>query len=149
MATYSSTAYTNVNPVPTHGPNGNMKVLGPFTVTCTAAPSTSDTINFGYAPKGFTVLGVGMYATDMDTNGSPALTLNVGDSGDADRLIAASTIAQTGASSYTSLVASTGVAYQYTTKTLITGVANANAATGAAGTIILWLIGVQADSSTS
>lgn len=148
MATYSATDYL-YKPVPTHGPNGNLKVLGPWSVSCTAAPSTSDTLNFGYAPKGFTVLGVGLYATDMDTSGSPTLTLNIGDAGDADRLVAASNVGQTGTASYTSLVASTGVAYQYTSKTLITGVANANATTGAAGTVTFWIIGVQADSTTS
>lgn len=148
MATYSAVDYL-IKPIPTHGQAGNMKVLGPWVVTCTAAPATTDTLNFGYAPKGFTVLGIGAYATDMDTSGSPTLTLNIGDSGDADRLIAATTIGQTGTSSYTSLVASTGVAYQYTAKTLITGVANANATTGAAGTMTVWLIGVQADSTTS
>jgi hypothetical protein len=126
-----------------------MKVLGPFVVTCTAAPSTSDTLNFGYAAKGFTVLGVGVYATDMDTNGTPTLTINIGDSGSAARLVSATTIAQTGAASFTSLVASTGFAYQYTAKTLITGVAANNAATGAAGTITLYVYGIQADSTTS
>lgn len=148
MATYSATDYL-YKPVQTHGLSGNLKVLGPWTVTCTSAPSTADTLNFGYAPKGFTVLGVGLYASDMDTSGSPTLTLNIGDSGDADRLIAASNVGQTGTASYTSLVASTGVAYQYTAKTLITGVANANATTGAAGTVMVWLLGVQADSTTS
>lgn len=74
----------------------------------------------------------------MDTGGSPSLTLNIGDSGDADRLFAASTVGQAGTLS--SALATTGAGYQYTSKTLITGVANANAATGAAGTVNLTVL---------
>ena len=134
MATYSSSAYSNVSPIASHGVAQNCKVAF-FTVSCTAAPSTSDTINFGYLPANARVLLAVLESTDMDTNGSPTLTLNVGDSGDADRLFAASTVGQAGTLS--TALATTGAGYQYTSKTLITGVANANAATGAAGTLYL------------
>lgn len=134
MATYSSSAYTNASPIASHGPAQSVKVAY-FEVSCTAAPSTSDTINFGYLPANARVLLAVLESTDMDTGGSPSLTINVGDSGDADRLFAASTVGQTGALS--TAIATTGAAYKYTSKTLITGVANANAATGAAGTLYL------------
>jgi hypothetical protein len=144
MATYSATNYLTT-PVATHGLSNNLKAFY-FEVACAAAPSTSDTINFGYVPKGFRLLHATIEATDMDTGG-PTLTLNVGDSGDADRIFAASTVGGTGTLS--SAIATTGFAYKYTDKTLITGVAAANATTGAAGTIILALFGIQEDATTS
>lgn len=144
MATYSAVDYLT-KPVPTHGLANNLKAFY-FEVACTAAPSTSDTINFGYVPKNFRLLHATIEATDMDTGG-PTLTLNVGDSGDADRIFAASTVGGTGTQS--SAIATTGFGYKYTDKTLITGVANANATTGAAGTIFLALFGIQEDATTS
>jgi hypothetical protein len=144
MATYSATNYLTT-PVVTHGLANNMKAFY-FEVACAAAPSTSDTINFGYVPKGFRLLHATIEATDMDTGG-PTLTLNVGDSGDADRIFAASTVGGTGTLS--SAIATTGFGYKYTDKTLITGVAAANATTGAAGTILVALFGIQEDATTS
>lgn len=133
MATYSATNYLT-KPVPSHGLAGDLKAAY-FEVSCTAAPSTSDTINFGYLPAGARVVLAVLESTDMDTGGSPSLTINVGDSGDADRLFAASTVGQAGTLS--TAIAVTGAGYSYTSETLITGVANANAATGAAGTLYL------------
>lgn len=144
MATYSAVDYLT-KPVPTHGLANNLKAFY-FEVSCTAAPSTSDTINFGYVPKNFRLLHATIEATDMDTGG-PTLTLNVGDSGDADRIFAASTVGGTGTNS--SAIATTAFGYKYTDKTLITGVAAANATTGAAGTIYLALFGIQEDATTS
>lgn len=144
MATYSAVDYLT-KPVPTHGQANNLKAFY-FEVSCTAAPSTADSINFGYVPKNFRLLHATLEATDMDTGG-PTLTLNVGDSGDADRIFAASTVGGTGTLS--SAIATTGFGYKYTDKTLITGVAAANATTGAAGTIILALFGIQEDATTS
>lgn len=134
MATYSSAAYSGVYPVASFGPAGSVKVAR-ASVSCTAAPSTSDTINFFYLPKNARVHLAVLESTDMDTNGSPTLTINVGDSGDADRYFAASTVGQAGTLS--SAIATTGGDYITTDKTLITGVAANNAATGAAGTLYL------------
>jgi hypothetical protein len=134
MATYSSSDYTNNVPEVTHGFAGNLK-CGRWTVTCTAAPSTSDTLNFGYLPAGARVVLAVLEASDMDTNGSPALTLNIGDSGSAARLFSASTVGQAGTLS--TAIAVAGANASFTTRTLITGVAAVNAATGAAGTIDL------------
>src|SRR5690242_13203004 len=113
MATYNSSAVSNSAAALHHGPAGNAKIAT-ATVSCTAAPSTSDTINFFDLPAGARVHMAVLYATDMDTNGSPTLTLNVGDSGDADRLFAASTVGQAGTAS--SAVAVTGVGNLYTSK---------------------------------
>lgn len=133
MATYSATNYAR-KPVVSHGLAGDLKAAF-FEVSCTAAPTTSDTINFGYLPAGARVISAVLESTDMDTNGTPTLAINVGDSGDADRLFAASTVGQAGTAS--TAVAVTGSGYKYDNETLITGVASANAATGAAGTLYL------------
>lgn len=145
MATYSSSAYTNKNPVPTHGVAGNVKAEF-WTVTCAAAPATTDTINFGYLPKNARILSMTLEATDMDTGG-PTLTLNVGDAGSATRYFSASTVAQAGTAAVATAV--TGLGYLTTDKTLITGVAQANATTPAAGTIYLTVMYMVEDAATS
>lgn len=133
MATYSAPDFDK-KPTPGHGLAANVKVAR-ATVACSSAPSTSDTLNFFYLPAGARVHLAVLEATDMDTSGSPSLTLNIGDSGDADRLFAASNVAQTGTLSQA--IATTGADHLYTDKTLITGTAAANAATGAAGSVTL------------
>lgn len=134
MATYSSSVYSANKPAPHHGLASNVKVLT-ATVSCTAAPSTSDTLNFFTMPKNSKVHYAALYATDMDTNGTPTIALNIGDSGSASRLFAASTVAQAGTLSQA--FATTAVGYQYTADTVITGTASSNAATGAAGSVTL------------
>lgn len=133
MATYSATNYDK-KPALSHGLSGNVKAARAV-VSCTSAPSTSDTLNFFYLPAGARVHLAVLEASDMDTDGTPTITLNIGDSGDADRLFAASTVAQAGTLS--TAIATAGADYQYTSETLITGVAAANATAGAAGTVTL------------
>lgn len=89
-------------------------------------------------PSGAKILGAGMLATDLDTNGTPLITLQLGDAGDVDRLIAASTIAQTGTATQT--LAATGIGYTYTADTMINVTVSAAAATGAAGTITAYVM---------
>lgn len=134
MATYNSTNYANKTGVAAGGPAGNCLVAY-AEVACTASPATTDTINFFYLPAGARVLSMTLESTDMDTNAAPALTLNVGDSGSATRFFSGSTVGQAGTASVASAV--TGLHYKTTAKTLITGVAGVNAATGAAGTLYL------------
>ncbi|SLK03749.1 hypothetical protein [Novosphingobium mathurense] len=144
MATYSATDYDKV-PVPSHGLANNCKALF-FEVACSAAPATTDTINFGYVPAGARVVMAVLESTDMDTNGAPTLTIDVGDASDTNRIFAASTVGQAGTLS--TAIATAGAGYSYTDKTLITGVAAANAATGAAGTLYLTLFYVVEGSAS-
>lgn len=134
MATYRSSSVTDRQAVAGPGIAGSCKVAH-FTVACTAAPSTADTIEFGYVPAGARIVFAVLEATDMDTNVAPTLTLNIGDSGDVDRLFAVSTVGQAGTLS--SAIATAGNGYEYPAQTLITGVAGTNATTGAAGTVSL------------
>lgn len=146
MATYSSSAYTNKTPFSTHGVAGNLKTAY-ASITCTAAPSTSDTLNFFYLPANARVHSAVLKSSDMDTNGSPAITLNIGDSGSAARYFSASTAAQAG--TVDSTMAAAGRFYKTTARTLVTGVAQANAATGAAGTLELSITYAVEDAATS
>lgn len=134
MATYNSTAYSGVSPFASHGLAGNVKAAY-FEVATTAALTTSDVINFGYLPANARVLSMTLEATDIDTNASPTIALNVGDSGSATRFFSASTVGQAGTASVASAVS--GLHYKTTDKTLIVGAPSANAATGVAGTIYL------------
>lgn len=144
MATYSA---TDVNaPEVGHGLGGNMKVIY-REVTVTAALTTDDVLQFGYAPKGFLVLGGMLEASDLDTSASPAITLNVGDSGDADRLWAGATVGQAGTAA--AMTVATGVLYEYTADTLITGGVAVAPGTGASGTIRMAVYGLLRDSATS
>ena len=110
-----------------------------YSITATSAFANGDVLNFGVAPKGFRVISGTLESTDIDTNGSPTVTINIGDSGDADRFFAAATVGQAGG--VTSTMAATGTNYQFTDDTLITGAFAAGPATGATGTITVTLTG--------
>jgi hypothetical protein len=137
MATYNSPLVSGNVPIKSHGLSGTVKVMS-ATVTCAASPATTDTLNFFTMPKNSTVHFAVLKASDMDTNGSPALALNVGDAGSASRLFSASTVGQAGTES--SAIAAGGEEYTYTADTMITGTASTNAATGAAGTVTLTVL---------
>lgn len=145
MATYNSPDVANNVPTSTHGLAGNVKVKRTV-VTCTASPATTDTLNFFDLPAGARIHYALLQSSDMDSNGSPTLTLNVGYTGSAAALFSASTVGQAG-----TLAAETSVTAQdllLTTKTRITGTAQANAATGVAGTVtltVLYSVEGQAD----
>lgn len=119
-----------------HGLGGNVKVaygVMAFTGTIT----TADTGTIVNLPVGAVVLGATLESDDLDTGGSPAITLNVGDAGDADRYFAASTVAQAGTAS--SAPAVTGIFYTVTgtSDTAVTVTVANNAATSAAGSVRL------------
>lgn len=110
-------------------------------VTSVAVPSTlstSDSVELFYLPKNAIVIGGFLKSTDLDTNVSPTVTINVGDSGSAGRFFSASTVGQAGG--VTTTLATGGVAYQTTAKkTLVKLSLGANAATPAAGTVTVGL----------
>jgi hypothetical protein len=108
------------------------------TIATTAALTTSDVFEFGLLPRGATIVGGFLEATDLDTGGSPTLTINIGDAGDADRYFAASTVGQAGTAS--TALAVSGLGFTTTAETLVTGAPAANAATGVAGSITLVLL---------
>lgn len=144
MGTYRATDY-NATEVG-HGLGGSLKVIY-REVTATAALTTDDVLQFGYAPKGFRVIGGMLEADDLDTSASPAITLNIGDAGSAARFYSASTVGQAGTAG--AAAATAGIFYKFTEDTLILGAVGTGPGTGASGSVRLALYGVLEDSATS
>lgn len=116
-----------------------MKTLGGALAILATDLALNRTTALFVVPKGFVATGVYLAATDMDTNGSPTIALKLGDAGDDDRFVAASTIAQAGGS--TTTLASTGLYYEFTQDTEIVLTASTAAATAVAGTVTAYLTG--------
>lgn len=102
------------------------------TVTLSSAAANGDTASFFYLPNASTVIEAILSSTDIDTNGTPTATIDLGDAGDADRYIAASTIGRAGG--VDRLGAHAGFLYEQTADTLLKATIN-NPATGATGTL--------------
>lgn len=127
---------------PQVGPEGFARVHKTYgrTVALAAADLvTGNTVGAFMVPKGFVATSIIAVASDMDSNGSPALTLSVGDSGSGTRFLNASTIGQTGAT--TSTIASTGLLYEFTADTEILVTTTLQPGTAVAGTLDLRLQG--------
>ena len=137
MATYNSTNIASKTGVASVAAAGVVHCAYAEVVT-TAALTTSDTLNFFDLPPNARVISATLEATDLDTNGAPTLTLNIGDSGSATRYFSASTVGQAGTAAAASAVA--GLHYKTTAKTRIVGVPAANAATGVAGSVYLSIL---------
>jgi hypothetical protein len=106
-------------------------------MTTAMLDNANDDVGLLYVPKGAIILEAGLAATDMDTNGSPALAIDIGDSGDEDRLFAASTVGQAGTASF--VMAATGFLYKYTSRTQLRAYIQTAAGTAAAGTLKFWV----------
>jgi hypothetical protein len=61
------------------GGTGHSKPLAALSLSSPADLATGNTVTLFRVPKGFTVTGFRVDATDMDTNGTPTITLSVGD----------------------------------------------------------------------
>lgn len=118
---------------PGHGFGGNMKVSY-GSVAFTGSITTADSATILNLPAGAIVVGGFIEADDLDTGGSPSITLNVGDAGDADRYFAASTVAQAGTAGTALAVAGLGYTVE-AANTAVTIAVAANAATSAAGSV--------------
>lgn len=102
-------------------------------MTTAMLDNANDDVGLFYVPAGAVITSATISATDMDTNGSPALAIDIGDSADEDRIFAASTVGQ--AATLSSAMARTGHLYKYTTQTQIRAYIQTAAATAAAGTL--------------
>lgn len=140
MANTNASLYTSQNngtkPLPALGLAKS--VYGFVSKVALAAAGLNDTINFGYMPAGATIVEARLISDDLDSNGSPLITIDVGDAGLATRLFSASTCAQAGTADGRCQTAALG--YQYTAKTIITGLIHAAAATFAAGSLTLIIL---------
>ena len=117
------------------GPGYHRQVVTDFvslSLATTMIDNANDDVGLLYVPAGAIIISATLSATDMDS-GTPALAIDVGDSGDEDRLFAASTVGGTGV--LTTALARTGHLYQYTTKTQLRAYIQTAAATAVAGTL--------------
>ncbi len=134
MATYTTSQSTAAGKVYASGvAREKISLAAIVAVTTAMIDNTNDSVGLFYAPKGFVVTGIRVGATDMDTNVTPTLAFDIGDSGSQNRLMAASAVGQAG--TWSSAMARTGFLYKYTAKTLISAYVQAVSATGAAGTL--------------
>ncbi|HEY5106591.1 MAG TPA: hypothetical protein VII73_07445 [Caulobacteraceae bacterium] len=143
MATWSSSLYNNKTPAGTgHGPYQLTQHLH-ATVSVPATLAANDVLNFGYLPNNAIVASMVLKAaTQLDSNGSPTLSIDMGVVGTAQLFKAAiTTVGRTAGASAdigTGLAAA-GYLYKNTSgaKQLVIGTVHAAAATAVAGTLEL------------
>jgi hypothetical protein len=133
-------AYTNATPVVSPGHARKMTAIGGAIPLLTTDLTLNRTTGLFVAPAGFTVVGHAGYVTDLDTNGTPLLSIVIGDATDNDRFLTASTAGRTGGD-VGALALVTGLNFRFTADTEIVLTATAAAATAAAGTLTYFLFG--------
>jgi hypothetical protein len=128
------------NPVASRGMANTLVCVAGSVAVGTAGLALNAVTPLVRVPKGFTVIHATLEATDMDTNGTPLLTLAVGDATVNNRILTGLTIGRTGGIS--SAIDAAGHQFRYAEETTINLTATAAAATAAAGTVQLSLFGV-------
>lgn len=118
---------------------GLMALGDTFSIT-TGMLALNKTTDLLKVPAGFTLTGLIVIPSDMDTNGTPTLVLAIGDSGSATRVLSGFTGAQSGTANL-SAVNPANILYQWTTETTLFMTATTAAATAVAGTLTVLLIG--------
>jgi len=116
-------------------PTGAIHVIR--TIAIASAPTINDVWQVVDLPPGAIVTGVTLDSDRLDTNGSPTLTLDVGDASAAQRFIAASTNAQTATTAPQTINVKGVLGYTYAARTTIQVLVHAVAATFAAGSVRL------------
>lgn len=102
----------------------------------TAALVVNDVIQMIPVPAGAQIMEVTLGADDLDSNGTPAIVLDVGDGSVTDRLIDGATVGQAGGR--TSTLKTGAFGYTYTASDTIDVIVQVAPATGAtSGTIML------------
>ena len=125
MATFYTNQALGRGPMHSIG-GGSQSVIAYAEYNLTAALALNDVVNMMWVPAGAIITNVRLGGDQLDTGGTPTLTLDVGDASSATRFVSTSNVAQTGT------VGSTAVNfYQYTADTRIQVKAHAAPATGA------------------
>jgi len=94
-----------------------------------------------YLPKGAQIVGYVCDCDDLDSNGTPLITISIGDATVDDRIMAASTIPQAGGVNVTPKKGAIG--FTCTAETLFQPKVKAAAATGQAGTLTYGILYVS------
>lgn len=126
-----------------HGSYRTRKVFGgSFALTVAMVTTINNTISLFTVPKGFTVLGVTMDATQMDS--STGLTLDLGDGTTANKWVQASTIASStgGGIGLNALLPPQTLGFRYTADTaIVLKIHAAPSGTISAGTVVCYMDG--------
>lgn len=133
------------NRLPVNGPGigGSLKVFR-ATIPLVAGDLVLNAVHQALdLPPNFTCLHGAIWATDMDTGGSPTLAFNVGTAATAALFFAASNVGQAGTAS--GAIARAGYGFTTTAKTRVIVTVSAAAATAAAGTLDIVLMGTVND----
>jgi len=116
------------------GPN-----LGIATVSITAGLAINDEIHFFRLFPGYTLVSMGFYFTDLDTNGTPLLTSSVGVESDPDLFVTSTTNGRS-AGHLLGDYNEAFYGYEVATEENLIWKVTASAATGVAGTMHCWLL---------
>jgi len=126
--------------IPWHGAQRNMKLYGGTTALTAADVGTiNNTVQLFTVPRGFVVTGIHVESADLDSGGSPTITMSLGDATTANRLLSASNIGQAGGK--VDVLAANALGFKYPADTDIQLTVPAAAATGAAGNLTVFLEG--------
>jgi hypothetical protein len=128
------------NPVASRGMANTLVCVAGTVAVGTAGLALNAVTPLVRVPKGFTLIHATFETTDLDTNGTPLLTLAVGDATVNNRILTGLTIGRTGGIS--SQIDVAGHQFRYAEETTINLTATAAAATAAAGTVQISLMGV-------
>ncbi len=133
------------NRVPTAAPGmgGTLKAFR-GTIALAAGDLTLNAVHGALdLPAGVTILHGTVWATDMDTNGTPLLSFNIGTAATPAQFFSATTVGRDGSAS--NVMARAGYGFTTTAKTRVQVVVSAAAATAAAGTLEVVLFGTTND----
>lgn len=134
MAAYETTLSASYAPAYAQGQARQLITQTAIVALTTAMINNADDdVGLFWVPKGAVPVSCCLRVTDVDTDASPAIVWDVGDSGDEDRLLAAVTTGQ--AAGRTDEIADAGFLYKYTARTQIRAYVKTAAATGATGTL--------------
>ena len=141
MAVLQSPNVALKQPIAVHGDATDAQHLHAIVTVPAGNLTTGDSYQFGYLPPNAVVTGAVLKAaTQLDSNGSPTLALNLGVTGTLSLFKAAvTTVGRAAGASADNTVAAAGYLYKNTTgaKILVTGAHSTGAATGVAGTLEL------------
>lgn len=112
-------------------PTGDLAVYAVYTFPSTSPPTlnTGDTISMMTIPMGATITGVTLDVDKLDTGGTPAIKLNVGDGTVPNRFINQTVVGQAGGYQAPNINGAIGNQYQANAPVLVT------VQTGAAGAV--------------
>jgi hypothetical protein len=124
----------------TKGPGASSQevvITAIIAVTTAMIDNANDEVGLFWVPKGFIPTSIVFNTTDMD--GSTGLLWDVGSDGDENRLVAAFSGQAAGTQS---VLATAGLLYKYTARTLIKAFVNTASTTPATGTLKVVLKGI-------